>query len=170
MSNLSHNRKDVNLSFNEYWIFPISGKDNMKNSVSTCIDLFSGCGGLSLGLEQSGFHPLLSCEISPSAAETYIANRSHLDFFPVADIYNLTDKDLGHLLKYWEYKLGIKDIDLVCGGPPCQGYSGIGHRRTFKLAKKEIPSNHLYQEMIRVISKIKPKIFLFENVRGLLTS
>ena len=170
MSNLSHNRKDVNLSFNEYWIFPISGKDKMKNSVSTCIDLFSGCGGLSLGLEQSGFHPLLSCEISPSAAETYIANRSHLDFFPVADIYNLTDKDLGHLLKYWEYKLGIKDIDLVCGGPPCQGYSGIGHRRTFKLAKKEIPSNHLYQEMIRVISKIKPKIFLFENVRGLLTS
>ena len=142
----------------------------MKNYISTCIDLFSGCGGLSLGLEQAGFHPLLSCEISPSAAETYIANRSHLDFFPVADIYNLTDKDLGHLLKYWEYMLGIKDVDLVCEGPPCQGYSGIGHRRTFKLAKKEIPSNHLYQEMIRVISKIKPKIFLFENVRGLLTS
>jgi DNA (cytosine-5)-methyltransferase 1 len=170
MSNLSHNRKDVTLSSNECWIFPIGGKDKMKNSVSTCIDLFSGCGGLSLGLEQAGFHPLLSCEINPSAAETYIANRSHLDFFPVADIYNLTDRDLGHLLKYWDYKAGVKDVDLVCGGPPCQGYSGIGHRRTFKLSKEEIPSNHLYQEMIRVVSKIKPKIFLFENVRGLLTS
>lgn len=142
----------------------------MAKKLITCIDLFSGCGGLSLGLEQAGFHPLLSCEINPSAAETYIANRSNFDFFPVADIYNLTDRDLGHLLKYWEYKLEVKDVDLVCGGPPCQGYSGIGHRRTFKLSKEEIPSNHLYQEMIRVISKIKPKIFLFENVRGLLTS
>jgi DNA (cytosine-5)-methyltransferase 1 len=142
----------------------------MAKKLVTCVDLFSGCGGLSLGLEQAGFSPLMFCEINPSAAETYIANRSHLDFFPVADIYNLTDKNLGHLLKYWEYKLGVKDIDLVCGGPPCQGYSGIGHRRTFKLSKEQIPSNHLYQEMIRVVSKIKPKIFLFENVRGLLTS
>lgn len=63
---------------------------------------------------------------------------------------------------------GIKDIDLVTGGPPCQGYSGIGHRRTFKLDKRDIPSNHLYLEMIRVIRGAKPKLFLFENVKGLL--
>ena len=142
----------------------------MKEKRATCIDLFSGCGGLSLGLEQAGFNPLMFCELNPSAAETYMANRTHLDIIPVADIYNLTDKNLGHFLRYWDYKLGIKDVDLVCGGPPCQGYSGIGHRRTFKLSKEEIPSNHLYQEMIRVISKVKPRIFLFENVRGLLNS
>lgn len=145
-------------------------KKDMVHKQPTCIDLFSGCGGLSLGLEFAGFRPLMFCELNPSAAETYMANRTHLDVIPIADIYNLTDKNIGHLLKYWDYKLGIKEIDLVCGGPPCQGYSGIGHRRTFKLSKEEIPSNHLYQEMIRVISKVRPRIFLFENVRGLLNS
>jgi len=134
-----------------------------------CIDLFAGCGGLSLGLEQAGFHPLLFSELNASAAETYIANRLNQEIIPVGDIYNLTTPDLELLKVYWQYK-GIKDIDLVCGGPPCQGYSGIGHRRTFKLDKAEIPSNHLYQEMVRVIRCVKPKLFLFENVRGLLNS
>src|SRR5665213_2523582 len=134
-----------------------------------CIDLFAGCGGLSLGLEEAGFKPLLFSEINPQAAETYIANRTGMDIIPVSDIYNLTDVDLGLLKTYWRYK-GIEDIDLVCGGPPCQGYSGIGHRRTFKLDKKDIPSNHLFQEMVRVIRCVRPKMFLFENVRGLLNA
>jgi DNA (cytosine-5)-methyltransferase 1 len=134
-----------------------------------CVDLFAGCGGLSLGLEQAGFHPLLFSEINPSAAETYIANRVGIDLVPVGDIYNLTDTDLRLLKVYWRYK-GIQDVDLVCGGPPCQGYSGIGHRRTFKLAKKDIPSNQLFKEMVRVIRAVRPRAFLFENVRGLLHS
>jgi DNA (cytosine-5)-methyltransferase 1 len=134
-----------------------------------CIDLFAGCGGLSLGLEQAGFNPLLFSEINPSAAETYIANRVGMDFVPVGDVYNLTDTDLRLLKLYWSYK-GVTDVDLVCGGPPCQGYSGIGHRRTFNLAKKDIPSNQLFKEMVRVIRAVRPKAFLFENVRGLLNS
>jgi len=134
-----------------------------------CIDLFAGCGGLSLGLEKASFIPLLFSEISLHAAETYIANRRGMDIIPVGDIYNLTDPDLRLLQTYWRYK-GIDEIDLVCGGPPCQGYSGIGHRRTFKLDKKDIPSNHLFQEMSRVVRCLRPKIFLFENVKGLLNS
>lgn len=62
------------------------------------------------------------------------------------------------------------DIALVAGGPPCQGYSGIGHRRSFEVDKVEIPSNHLYREMARFIEAVAPKAFLFENVRGLLTA
>jgi DNA (cytosine-5)-methyltransferase 1 len=85
-----------------------------------------------------------------------------------ADIYSLTDTVLKKHLKEWARE-GITDIDLVCGGPPCQGYSGIGHRRSYKVDRKEIPSNHLYQEMIRVIKTVRPKVFLFENVRGLLS-
>jgi DNA (cytosine-5)-methyltransferase 1 len=135
----------------------------------TCIDLFAGCGGLSLGLEEAGFHPLLFSELNISAAETYIINRPHLDLIPVGDIYNLTDPDLRLLQVYWRSK-GIEDVDLITGGPPCQGYSGIGHRRTFKLDKKEIPSNHLYEEMVRVIRVIRPRAFLFENVKGLLSA
>ena len=67
----------------------------------TVIDLFSGCGGLSLGLEQSGFEPLLFSEISPHAAETYIANRKDRDIIPVGDVYNLTDVDLRLLKTFW---------------------------------------------------------------------
>ncbi len=135
----------------------------------TCIDLFAGCGGLSLGLEQAGFTPVLFSELNISAAETYLANRIHEDIIPVGDVYQLSDANL-KLLKIFWHQRGISDVDLVCGGPPCQGYSGIGHRRTFKLDKKDIPSNHLYQEMTRVIRCVKPRIFLFENVRGLLTA
>jgi DNA (cytosine-5)-methyltransferase 1 len=134
-----------------------------------CIDLFAGCGGLSLGLEQSGFQPLLFSELNKSAAETYIANRVGQDIIPIGDIYQLTNENLELLKMHWRYK-DIHEIDLICGGPPCQGFSGIGHRRTFKLDKKDIPSNHLYQEMARVIRCVRPRIFLFENVRGLLTA
>jgi DNA (cytosine-5)-methyltransferase 1 len=134
----------------------------------TCIDLFAGCGGLSLGLEQAGFRPLLFSEINLSAAETYIINRPGIDLFPAGDIYNLTDTDLQLMKIYWRTR-GIEEVDLVAGGPPCQGYSGIGHRRTFKLTKEEIPSNHLYEEMVRVIRAVQPRAFLFENVRGLLS-
>jgi DNA (cytosine-5)-methyltransferase 1 len=141
----------------------------MKHPGFTCIDLFAGCGGLSLGLEEAGFRPLLFSELSPSAAETYIANRAGRGIIPVGDIYHLTNANLDLLKLNWSYD-GIKEIDLVCGGPPCQGYSGIGHRRSFKLEKKDIPSNHLYQEMARVIQRVKPRIFLFENVRGLLAA
>lgn len=134
-----------------------------------CIDLFAGCGGLSLGLEEAGFTPVLFSEINLDAAETYIANRSEMSVIPVGDVFSLTDDNLELLKIYWRYK-GIEEIDLVCGGPPCQGFSGIGHRRSFNLAKKDIPSNHLFEEMIRVIRCVKPKVFLFENVRGLLHS
>ena len=132
-----------------------------------CVDLFAGCGGLSLGLEMAGFTPLMFSELNHSAAETYMANRRHLDLIPVGDIYNLTDVELKIKQAFWRQR-GINEIDLVCGGPPCQGYSGIGHRRTFKLDKKDIPSNHLFEEMIRVIRCLKPKMFLFENVKGLI--
>ena len=132
-----------------------------------CVDLFAGCGGLSLGLEMAGFTPLLFSELNHSAAETYMANRREMDIIPVGDIYNLSDVELKIKQVFWRQK-GIGEIDLVCGGPPCQGFSGIGHRRAFKLNKADIPSNRLFEEMIRVIRCLRPRIFLFENVRGLL--
>ena len=140
------------------------------NHSFTCIDLFAGCGGLSLGLEQAGFSPILFSELNLNAAETYMANRKGEEIIPVGDVYSLTDANLAILKSYWKQHRGIEDVDLVCGGPPCQGFSGIGHRRTFDLEKKEIPSNQLFQEMARVVKAIQPKIFLFENVRGLLVS
>jgi DNA (cytosine-5)-methyltransferase 1 len=134
----------------------------------TCVDLFAGCGGLSLGLEMAGFAPLLFSEINKDAAATYKANRSS-KIVEIGDIYGFKDADLANFKKIW-VSTGIKEIDLVAGGPPCQGYSGIGHRRSFDLEKQDIPSNQLFHQMIRVVHGFQPRMFLFENVGGLLTS
>lgn len=148
------------------------------------IDLFAGCGGLSLGLEMSEaeFSPILFSEINPSAAATYKLNRggqhsytpinrleehTHGSPIEVADVKALSTGKLAELKRAWDLE-GIAQTDVLCGGPPCQGYSGIGHRRTFDLHKQEIPSNFLFKEMVRTIKVVEPKIFLFENVRGLL--
>lgn len=144
----------------------------------TCVDLFSGCGGLSLGLTRAGFQPLLFCELSDHAAETYKFNHSGVPRFK--DAIRL-EKDLKAAARKNSSKFDLKsedgasvalergEVDLVCGGPPCQGYSRIGHRRTHKLEKEEIPSNHLFKSMVGIIQTLQPKMFLFENVSGILS-
>lgn len=142
------------------------------------VDLFAGCGGLSLGLENAGFEPIFVNELSPDAMNTYLTNRdeNHPDLrakYNSYDIKDLVKKDrLDDLAAGFKRDYGIKkgEIDLVVGGPPCQGYSGIGHRRSYSVDKKQLPSNHLYQDYAFVIHKLRPKIFLFENVRGLLNA
>lgn len=141
---------------------------------STLIDLFAGCGGLSLGLEQAGFEPVFVNELHRDAMATYLANRQGLPVVDegnhVHDILELTRspgalRDLAGRLREEH-----GEITLVAGGPPCQGYSGIGHRRSFEVDKVEVPSNHLYREMARFVEAVAPRAFLFENVRGLLTA
>ena len=143
---------------------------SIKKKGNYFIDLFAGCGGLSIGLEQAGFTPLLFNEINYSARESYKQYiSSKFDPIFIDDVRDLTSDCLESLKGYWAGKR-IKDIDLIAGGPPCWGYSRIGHRRTFDTDKKNIKSNHLYNYMASVIDYLKPKIFLFENVHGLLSS
>tara|TARA_A100001011_G_scaffold399075_1_gene506122 strand:- start:1119 stop:2348 length:1230 start_codon:yes stop_codon:yes gene_type:complete len=148
----------------------------MKNPF---IDLFAGCGGLSLGLEQAGFNPVYVNELNNDALSTYLINRSeykHLNSkkFHSNDIKELSGskKNLEELSKNLKSTFNINkgDLSLVVGGPPCQGYSGIGHRRSYKVDKDKIPSNYLYKDMFRVIEHFNPKAFIFENVRGLLSA
>lgn len=153
------------------------------------VDLFAGCGGLSLGLEKAGFEPLLVNELADEARESYLINRtefSHLDGSRVNDpespwvwkdvkaLRRHVDKSPENFQKktldQFDIDLAAGDLDLLVGGPPCQGYSGIGHRRSYAVDKQHIPSNHLYEDMIFLISKLRPKMFLFENVRGLLSA
>ncbi len=150
----------------------------------TFVDLFAGCGGLSLGLEQAGFKPVYVNELNPDALATYQVNRASEypylldDSFYSHDVKKLVvDADQLNALKTTLKTFhGIdvdgrgRDLDLLVGGPPCQGYSGIGHRRSYSVDKKQLISNHLYQDMAFLISQLKPRLFLFENVRGLLNS
>ena len=144
------------------------------NLTGTVVDLFAGCGGLSLGLEQAGFETVFVNELHPVAMQTYLGNRHSTQLADSKnhsfDILSITQdpKLLADLARRLQREHG--DIDLVAGGPPCQGFSGIGHRRSFELSKEDIPSNHLYREMARVVRAVAPKAFVFENVRGLLNA
>ena len=138
------------------------------------IDLFAGCGGLSLGLEEAGFDPIALTEIAPEAASTYLHNRPHLKhlesrwFKDTWDLVAEKGKATKSLLREEGLKKG--DLDLVVGGPPCQGYSRLGHRRTHGHDRSENPGNFLYEAMAGVIDHARPKAFIFENVQGLLTA
>ena len=144
-------------------------------------DLFAGCGGLSLGLENAGFSPALVCELDDHARSTYLRNRHHFigkkKFNKTTDLHfgsvnTITDESLKTVMQSLQeaYETSsYPDVDLVVGGPPCQGYSGIGHRRSYGVEKKELPSNRLFEPMANLIQKIQPKIFLFENVKGILS-
>ncbi|OJI06017.1 DNA cytosine methyltransferase [Polynucleobacter sp. MWH-Adler-W8] len=154
----------------------------MKHKKLYVADFFAGCGGLSFGLELAGFHPAYVNELNKDAIESYLLNRE--DEYPYLrdiafhcnDIKDLVlnKKLLTNTIKEFKNQLGINikngDLDLLVGGPPCQGFSGIGHRRSYSVDKEQLPSNHLYEDMAYVVSVLKPKIFLFENVKGLLSA
>lgn len=165
------------LTFDDYFKEPYVVTQPVKHPF---VDLFAGCGGLSLGLEEAGFTPVLVNELNPDAMATYLANR--VADFPWLQNNNVNNvKDLvlkPELLQSFidriRDELGVDvekgELDLVCGGPPCQGFSGIGFRRSYSVDKDQLPSNYLYQDMAFLVNRLNPKIFLFENVRGLLTS
>lgn len=154
----------------------------------SAIDLFSGCGGFGLGLEKAGFTPIYFNELNADARGTYLVNRverhewfaEQLDRnawtsrFCSADALALVNgrtpiRNLEALLA-GAFSIKRGDVDIVVGGPPCQGYSGIGHRRSYAVEKRELPANHLYSAMASIVKRIRPRVFVFENVRGLLHS
>lgn len=120
--------------------------------MTTFIDLFSGAGGLTLGLVNAGWKPKLAVEHWPDAVATYQANFSDHPVFD-RDIAELTE---GHLRNYLDVS-----PDWVVGGPPCTGFSTVGKR------DKEDPRNSLVQHYARIVGILRPKNFLIENVLGM---
>ena len=114
------------------------------------IDLFAGCGGLSLGLEKSGFNPLYVNELNKDALETYLINRDVLfpllrskyksqDIKEIIKNNSFFDDLLSELKKDYKRDFLKDSIDLIVGGPPCQGFSGLGIRRSYSVDKKQLP-------------------------------
>lgn len=137
----------------------IIGKRNvktMKNSKLIAIDLFCGCGGFSYGFQQAGFKMALGIDMWKDATITYKHN------FPEANVINedITLVDAKTIME----KAGCKEgeIDVIIGGPPCQGFSVSGKRMI------DDPRNKLYKSFVSLVEQIQPKVFVMENVPGLI--
>ena len=118
------------------------------------IDLFSGAGGLSLGFEQAGFDVAVAVEIDPVHAAVHHFNFAQWSVLP-RSVRDVTGDDLRRAMETG------REVDVVVGGAPCQGFSLIGQRAL------DDPRNSLVKEFLRIVREVQPKYFVFENVKGL---
>lgn len=127
-------------------------KNNLKKY--NFIDLFSGAGGLSYGFQKAGLNCLAGIDLDKQAIETF--KKNHKNSIAISeDIRKI-------LIKDFKKKINNKRIHIICGGPPCQGFSTIGP------GDAEDSRNHLFLQFVRFVKELKPEIIILENVTGLL--
>lgn len=119
------------------------------------ISLFTGAGGLDIGFKEAGFKGLFASDLMPQAQETYLKNFPD-DVYLLRDIRTVTVEEIKQFI-------GDHQIDVVIGGPPCQGFSNMGNKNSAD------PRNLLFESYVKIVEAIRPKCFLFENVKGLRT-
>ena len=120
-----------------------------------CVDLFCGAGGLSDGLRQAGFSPVMGIDFDPNSLATYEFNHKGSSVL-CKDIRDVKAAEI-------ESECDGRELDLLAGGPACQGYSTHGKRI------EDDPRNFLFKQFIRLAKEVRPKAILIENVKGLLT-
>ena len=128
---------------------------NNSNTLNV-IDLFCGCGGMSKGLTDAGFNIIAGIDIWDKAINSYKKNFHHQAI--CEDLTKLPPEKFNNL-----YNKENKQIDLIVGGPPCQGFSIAGKRNT------NDPRNSLFMEYVKYINYFNPKAFIMENVIGILS-
>lgn len=128
-----------------------------KSNNPRCISLFAGAGGCSLGFKRAGYDVLLAIDNDQPSCETYVRN------FPDAEVRNLDVKQVDWSALLNEKKLAPGELDVLIGGPPCQGFSTAGKRFW------DDPRNDLLKSYVYALDAIRPKWFMMENVEGLLT-
>ena len=120
------------------------------------IDLFAGCGGLSLGFIKDGYVVKKAVEYDPIIANTYRQNHPEVELI-VDDIKNIDHSGI----------FSTGDADVIIGGPPCQGFSMAGAR--IRHGFIDDPRNYLFKHYFNVVKTVRPKVFVMENVKGMLT-
>lgn len=148
----SHENKIIS-----YFCKKIQKQVNMYNSQKNqfeFIDLFSGAGGLSVGLEQAGFVPSLAIDKDKSALKTYHFNR------PFLGKHQIINEDIRLLIEDFTFE----HTPLIVGGPPCQGFSNANKQK-----KEDDDRNKLYKLYVQSVKQSKPDVFLLENVEGILS-
>jgi DNA (cytosine-5)-methyltransferase 1 len=128
----------------------------------TCIDLFCGCGGFSLGMERAGFAVLAAVDSSKPAIRVFQANFPSVPHVLEKDLTSLSPLELAKLI-------GTAEVDVIVGGPPCQGFSIVRQRDGSNSGPRMVRDNrrHLYQEFLRYVGHFRPKVFVMENVPGI---
>lgn len=121
------------------------------------IDLFAGCGGFSCGFEKAGFNIVSAVEYDKMIAKSYSHNHKHTRMI-AEDIKNVDNDEV--------FKNGSADV--IIGGPPCQGFSMAG-ARIRKNGFLEDPRNYLFKHYFNIVKLVRPKMFIIENVKGILT-
>jgi DNA (cytosine-5)-methyltransferase 1 len=137
------------------------GEHNLVTQKPTAIDLFSGCGGLTLGLKQAGFRVIAAVESDALAVKTYKSNHPRVHVCQ-DDIRKIAARTL-------MVELGIKEgqLDLLAGCPPCQGFSVLRTRNG--AAQNRDQRNGLIDQMLRFARAFRPKAIMLENVPGLVS-
>jgi DNA (cytosine-5)-methyltransferase 1 len=142
-------------------LLKMKSKGMRRGRKPTAIDLFAGCGGLSLGLKQAGFRVLAAVELNGGAVATYQVNHPEV-LVKQGDIRKLSPRKLKH-----ELGLTVGALDLLAGCPPCQGFSAL---RTLNGATDGAdPRNRLIYQMLRFARVLKPKTIMMENVPALIS-
>jgi len=124
--------------------------------MSSVVDLFAGCGGFSCGFEQAGFNISTAVEFDAMIAESYARNHKKTKII-ADDIKNVDNNNV----------FQEKCADVIIGGPPCQGFSMAGAR--IRNGFIDDPRNYLFKHYFNVVKIIRPKFFILENVKGILT-
>ena len=133
-------------------VAPDMGEYITKNlSGKTCGDLFAGCGGFTAGAHRNGIESIWAIEWEEIAAMSYKMN------FPETKVYNTNIKALN--------PNDFEPVDIIIGGPPCQGFSNAGGDKIGKRTFKSDPRNELYKEFLRFVQHLQPVEFIMENVK-----
>lgn len=126
----------------------------------TAIDIFSGCGGLTVGLKKAGFDVLAAIEIEPKARETYLINHPQVSLIG-ADVRKVTSEEI-----FRKLKLKAGELDLLAGCPPCQGFSSMRRKNKPQIVFDD--RNALIDDFARLAYELRPKAIMMENVPALI--
>ena len=134
------------------------------------IDLFAGCGGLSEGFYRKGYKALLHLEIAPAACKTLKTRMKHHNYSndEIENAVLCADITSDGIIEEIDSRIHEK-VDLIIGGPPCQAFSSAGRAQSPDSMNSD-PRNYLFENYLQILNHIRPKMFIFENVKGILSA
>ena len=142
----------------------------MQKDEYTFIDLFAGCGGLSEGFYREGYKALAHLEIDKTACMTLATRMKHYGYSEEIIKKSILCEDITdkNIIKKLDKVINEK-VNVIIGGPPCQAFSSVGRAQDPDSMRND-PRNYLFESYLKILNHYKPSIFIFENVKGILTA